>query len=214
MSDEFDAYISPAESGLASLVTATETQIAVRATTPPPMPPKQTAVAPVPVAPATPAPAPSVPLPEGWTLHNVAALVGDVAANMYDLPFILKKHKLTDEQYKFLEKNPFYQRALEAEIITWQGANSAQKRLALEAAIASEAAMPVLAARLQSKSEPLSDIVSLMKLFSEMAGVTGNKAVAATGTGERVRITINLGGEDTMRKEAAVVIDQQALPAA
>jgi hypothetical protein len=146
-------------------------------------------------------------MPDGWTLHKVAALVSDVAQDMYELPYILKKHELSAKQYATLEKNPFFQRALEAEIITWQGANSIQKRLVLEAAIASEAAMPMLAARLQSKAEPLADIVALMKLFSEIAGVTGTKAAQAgpQSAGERFKIIINLGGE-TLQKEASPVM--------
>lgn len=195
-----DEYTSPEESGLSALVTVAETSIP-----PSPIPPS-----PVPPSPVPPSP---VPMPDGWTLPKVAALVGDIAQNMYDLPYILKKHDLTKAQYQTLEKNPFFQRALEAEVITWQGVNSIQKRLALEAAIAVESAMPSVAARMSSKTEPLSDVVALMKLYSEMAGVIGSKANPANATNsERVRIVINLG-EDSMRKEASVVIDQQALPA-
>src|SRR3954469_9846610 len=94
-------------------------------------------------APVTPAPAP-VELPDEWTLPKVAALVTDIAQNIYELPYLLKKHKLTDAQYKLLETNEFFKRALEAETMTWQGVNSIQKRLALESAIALEAAMPTL----------------------------------------------------------------------
>jgi hypothetical protein len=142
-------------------------------------------------------------MPDGWTLHKVAALVSDVAQNMYEVPYILKKHELTAKQYATLEKNSFFQKALEAEVITWAGANSIQKRLALEAAISSEAAMPALAARLQNKNEPLGEIVALMKLFAEMAGVIGNKTAAGPQTfGERFKIIINLGG-DTLQKESS-----------
>jgi hypothetical protein len=143
-------------------------------------------------------------MPDGWNLHKVAALVSDLAQNMYELPYILKKHNLTEKQYKTLEKNQFFQRALEAEVISWTGANSIQKRLMLEAAIATEEAMPYVAARMQSKTEPLEAIVPLMKLFAEMAGVIGTKS-ALTGPatfGERFKIVINLGGESLQRGAA------------
>jgi hypothetical protein len=142
-------------------------------------------------------------MPDGWNLHRVAALVSDVAQNMYELPYILKKHDLTASQYQTLEKNAFFQRALEAEVITWSGANSIQKRLMLEAAIAVEASMPTVAARMSSKTEPLGEIVMLMKLFAEMAGVVGTKSAQAgpASFGERFKIVINLGGE-TLQKEA------------
>lgn len=179
------------------LVTAVVTPIA--ANTRAPRPP-DAAVTPVPLSPTAaralqPA---ATQMPDGWTLHKVAALVSDVAQDMYELPYLLKKHELTAKQYEVLKKNEFFQRALEAEIITWQSANSIQKRLALQAAIASEAAMPTLAARMQSKTESLADIVGLLKLFSEMAGVTGAKAAGANQGGlgsDRIKIVINLGGK-------------------
>jgi hypothetical protein len=194
------------ETGLAGLtVTVTDPEIAAASASQPAV-----AVTPVPAEDPGPARALSsaaTPMPDGWTLHKVAALVSDVAQNMYELPYILKKHELTAKQYATLEKNPFFQRALEAEVITWAGANSIQKRLMLEAAIASEAAMPSLAARLQSKTEPLGEIVMLMKLFSEIAGVTGSRVANAgpQSFGEKFKIIINLGGE-SLQKEASPVM--------
>jgi hypothetical protein len=197
------------ETGLAGLtvtVTDTVTDDPIAAAS---APQPAVAVTPVPADDPEPARALSVaatPMPDGWTLHKVAALVSDVAQNMYELPYILKKHELTAKQYATLEKNPFFQRALEAEVITWASANSIQKRLMLEAAIASEAAMPSLAARLQSNTEPLGEIVMLMKLFAEIAGVTGSKVAAGPQSfGEKFKIIINLGG-DTLQKEASPVM--------
>jgi hypothetical protein len=200
MDDELDD-LQPVETGLAGL-TVTVTPIAAD-------PPANPAAAITPVPTVDPGAARALssaatPMPDGWTLHKVAALVSDLAQNMYDLPYILKKHNLTDKQYKTLEKNHFFQRALEAETITWTGANSIQKRLMLEAAIATEEGMPYLAARMQSKTEPLGEVVALMKLFAEIAGVIGTKSMQAgpASFGERFKIVINLGGEQ-FEKEAA-----------
>jgi hypothetical protein len=216
MTDGEDDYVSPEESGLSSLVAVTVTPVAVEEL------PQPSAAATTPVSdPPSPGtgggeaaweaykardrsrklPEP-VQMPDGWSLHDVAALVGDVAANMYELPFILAKHKLSEAQYNLIKKNEFFQRALEAEIITWQGANSIQKRLALEAAIAVEASMPMVAARLSNKNEPLGEVVSLMKLFAEMAGSIGTKAAPTMGNSERFKIVINLGGHNALEREA------------
>lgn len=210
MDDEYED-IAPVETGLAAFagLTATVTPIAAG---PAPQPPA--AVTPVLADDPGPARALSMaatPMPDGWTLHKVAALVSDVAQDMYEMPYILQKHELTAEQFATLEKNSFFQRALEAEIISWSGANSIQKRLALGAAIASEAALPDLAARLSNKGEPLGEVVALLKLFAEMAGVIGTKAAAGQQSyGERFKIVINLGGEQ-FEKEASssmTVIEQ------
>lgn len=157
--------------------------------------------------------APAVVMPEGWTLFKIASLVADVAQNMYEISYILKKHGLTAEQYKYLQANEYFQKCLESEVIAWSGANSIQKRLALEAAIALETALPTVAARLSKSTEPLSDVVSLVKVLAEISGLIGTKAAAAQGqggNGTRVKIEINLGA-DTFTREATVTTS--AVPA-
>lgn len=154
-----------------------------------------------------------VTMPEGWDLHKVAALVTDVAQNMYDLPYLLKKHSLSPEQYAFLQSNEFFKRALEAEVITWSGVGSIQKRLALEAAIAVEAAMPTVAARLSKNTEPLGEVVALLKVLAEIAGAVGVKAQAANqGSGERFKIIINMGAETTEITAAPSFAEVQPQP--
>lgn len=139
---------------------------------------------------------PAVPMPEQWDLSRVASLVTDVAQNMYDRSYLLKKHKLTEQQLAFLEGNDFYKRALEAETITWQGSNSIQKRLALEAAVAIEAKMPTLTARLGKETEPLADVVACLKVLAEIAGLIGTKSQANQGrSGDQFKIIINIGDE-------------------
>ena len=183
----------------------TDTGLVTAAVTLAAVPPPEADFAMVPAA-VEAAVVPTTQMPDGWTLHKVAALVTDVAQNMYDMPYLLKHHKLTAEQYNYLRENEFFKRALEAEIITWRGANSIQKRLALEAAIAVENALPTVAARLSKATEPLGEVVSLLKVLSEIAGVIGAKAAAVpAGSGERIKISINLGGDVTERQATVAV---------
>lgn len=155
---------------------------------------------------------PKVQMPSGWDLHKVAAFVTDMAQNMYDLPVILAKHNLTAEQYDVLKDNEFFKRALEAEIITWNSAASIQKRIQLESAIAIEAFMPTVAARLGKSTEPLSDVVALLKVLSEIAGTSGAKAaVNQPGAGEKFKIIINLGA-DVTEKEVNLPSAVQSIP--
>lgn len=169
-------------------------------------------VAPVQVPAVVPTQVPAA-LPSGWTLHKVAALVRDVAQEMYDEPFILTKHGLTSAQYDFLKLNPFFQRALEAETISWARADNVRNRLALEAAIAVEDALPVIAARLTKTNEPLADVVALLKVLSEMAGTIGAKAAQVQpGSGERFKIVINMGA-DTLERDAHPLIQVSTDPA-
>lgn len=179
------------ETGLAGLTAAVTMEQ-------PPVPP-----------PALLAPSPAYkkePLPDGWNLNRVAGLVRDVAQSMYDLPTILKKHGLTDKQYNVLAGNEFFTRALEQFTLDWNSAANTQKRLSLEAAIALEDAMPVVAARAHKPTEALSDVVALVKVLAEIAGTIGTKAanqpVAPT---ERFKIIFNLNG-DLVERSASVQI--------
>lgn len=157
--------------------------------------------------------APKITMPDGWDLHRVAALITDVAQNMYDLPYLLKKHALTPDQYAYLEQNVYFKRALEAEILTWQSANSIQKRLALESAIAVEAALPTVAARLSKATEPLSDVVALLKVLSEIAGTIGSKAQGPQASAERFKIVINMGSDVVEREATPSNVAIQSQPA-
>ena len=163
-----------------------ETGLAVTATVTPPEP------APPPAPPAP--PTPPATMPKGWTIHKVAELVRDLAVNMYDEPDILKKHGIDQQQYALLEKNEFFKQALRAAVLEWNSPQSTEKRLAMEAAIALEDAMPAMAARLSDKKEELVGLVALAKLFAEMARVTGN-ANRPSEARERFSISIHLGDD-------------------
>lgn len=136
---------------------------------------------------------PAAPMPEGWTIHKVAALVRELAMNMYDVPVVLKKHGLSEAQYDTIKDNEFFKRTLEAETIEWNRPQSTTRRLAIEAAIALEDALPAVAARLSKANEPLPGVVELAKLFAKMAGVGENANAPAQS--EKFKITINLGAD-------------------
>ena len=134
-----------------------------------------------------------ITMPDGWTIHKIAAFVRDIAMNMYDLPVILQKHELSTAQYNLLKENEFFKKAIEAATIEWNSPQSTQKRLAMEAAIALEDAMPTLAARMSKENEPLPGLVQLATLFAKIAGVGEHSAQGQAV--EKVKITINLGAD-------------------
>lgn len=168
------------------------------------------------LAPAPNASPPAVPtgvvvappqMPPGWTIQKVASLVRDLSTNMYDLPYILKTHGLSQAQYDVLSTNEAFQSTLRAMTVEWNTIGNTQKRLALEAAIYLEDALPAVAARLSKATEPLAGVVELAKLLGKLAGVgepTQNNAPQ-----ERFKITINLGADvQQFEKSRAIEIQQ------
>ena len=168
--------------------TSIETGLVTVAVNPPAVPVQVPAVAP-----------PQVPAAQ------VAALVRDLAHNMYDLPYILKTHGLTQAQYDNLAGNEFFKHTLQAMTVEWNAVGNTQKRLALEAAIALEDALPAVAARLSKNTEPLAGVVELAKLLAKMAGV--GEANAQQVPTERFKITINLGADVASFEKSRPVIE-------
>lgn len=151
---------------------------------------------------------PAAEMPDGWTIHKVAALVRDLAMNLYDEDATLKKYGLSPEQFKTLRENKFFVNALEAATIEWNSPQSTTKRLAMEAAIALEDALPAVAARLSKTNEPLPGVVELVKIFAKMAGVGETNQPQAVG--EKFKITINLGADMLQRDATPMITVQEA----
>ena len=136
-----------------------------------------------------------VTLPPDFTIHNIAALVRDVAVAMEDMPTVLKKHGLSQQQYDNLATNQFFQRVLEDAVQNWHKPQSTKERVALAAAIALEDALPKIAARMSAAREDLADVVETAKLFADLAGLGPKANQIAQPTGEKFSININLGGD-------------------
>lgn len=144
--------------------------------------------------PSVPVTAP-VTLPPDFTIHNIAALVRDVAIQLEDMPAILKKHGLSQLQYDSLANNQFFQHVLQDAIKNWHAPQSTKERVALAAAIALEDALPKIAARMTAGREDLADVVETAKLFADLAGMGPKAAPTTTAPGEKFSININLGGD-------------------
>ena len=155
-------------------------------------------------------PVPPANMPVGWTIQKTAALIRDLAHNMYEVPFILKTHGVSVAQYEALQKNEFFERTLAAMTVEWNSIGNTQKRLALEAAIALEDALPTVAARLSKATEPLAGVVELAKLLAKMSGV-GEVAQNAAPT-ERFKITINLGADVQRFEKQRPTLTVQSIP--
>lgn len=140
-----------------------------------------------------------VPMPTDWDVNKVVALVRDVSQNMFDLPDILRKHKLSPAQYDVIKENEFFKRALEADVIEWNSPQSTEKRLALQSALALELGLPSLAARMSNTHEPLPGLVQLATLLTKIAGI-GEHSRNAEGPREKFNIIFNLGA-DVIRVE-------------
>lgn len=149
-----------------------------------------------------------VTLPPDFTIHQIAALVRDVAVQLEDMPVILKKHGLSRQQYDSLAGNQFFQNVLQEAVKNWHSPKSTKERVALGALLALEDALPRIAARMTAGREDLADVVETAKLFADLAGIGPKTAQQVQPTGEKFSININLGSDvqqfNTTRPVASV----------
>lgn len=149
-----------------------------------------------------------VTLPPDFTIHQIAALVRDVAVQLEDMPVILKKHGLSRQQYDSLAGNQFFQNVLQEAVKNWHSPQSTKERVALGALLALEDALPRIAARMTAGREDLADVVETAKLFADLAGIGPKAAQQVQPTGEKFSININLGSDvqqfNTTRPVASV----------
>lgn len=141
----------------------------------------------------TPGATPPEQMPAGWTLQKVAAFIRDLATNLYDVPYILKTHGLTQGQYETLQANDFFQKTLQTMTVEWNRIDNTQRRLAIESAILLEDALPTVGARLSKATEPIAGVVELAKLLGKFAGI--GEAAGGNAPTEKFKIVINLGAD-------------------
>jgi hypothetical protein len=185
MSEPFEFTDEPIETGLEPLVTATVTE-------PPAVGETEMTPEAVQAAKAL------VNLPS-ISAVELAQLAREIAQDIDQIGAILQRHHLTQAHYDFLERhNKFFRQVLESEIRNWQSVKSTETRLRLQAQAALEQVMPVVAQRVGSAAEKLTDVVEGAKFLSRVAGVDA-PAVGPAPVGERYKIVIDLGaGSDVV----------------
>lgn len=151
-------------------------------------------------------------LPGGWTIHRVFELVNELAQNLYEEPYYLKKYGLTQGQYDALKANEYFKKAFDRAVEDWNRPNNVNQRLALESAVGIESVLPTLIARAGKADEPLPGVVQLLKVLSEIAGTTGNaNSRTPDAAGEKFKIVINLGADTFSAEKTANPVTVQSL---
>lgn len=132
-------------------------------------------------------------LPPDFSVAVAASLARDLSIGLYDRSVVLRKHEISEAQCLLLENHPYFQNLLEQAAKEWNAPTNIKDRLALEASVGLEKALPSIVSRMQNQHEPLTGVVQAAKTLSEIAGVGGNKTPQAPG--EKFTITINLGAD-------------------
>jgi len=128
-------------------------------------------------------------------------LASEIACDSFDMGAILKAHSLTLEQFKRIEHTPRFQMYLKEAVANWNSTANTQERVKSKTAVSVEDMLPTLHSTVLDKTQPLAPRVELFKALMRAAGI-GEKATAgASDAGEKFSVTINLGGEKSLKIE-------------
>jgi hypothetical protein len=120
-------------------------------------------------------------------------LAREVAMDMRPLPQILETYKIDDARWQRIRTHPRFISYLDSAVAEWASPKNTAERVRVKAAIMVEEWLPEAHARMYDRTEALPAKTELGKLIAKLAGV-GERA-AGSEAGEKVSITINLGGE-------------------
>jgi hypothetical protein len=141
----------------------------------------------------------------GFDQFKLAALARDLAMGLKDVPDVLKDYGITEGMVHELEQIPFFQQALQAALLEWNGPLNTKARVELASAALVEKGLTVLGARMTNKEEPLNSCVDVGRFLAKLAGI-GEKQVEQSES-DRVVVTINLGADQKLTFDKAVKAD-------
>jgi hypothetical protein len=126
----------------------------------------------------------------------LAGIAHEIAWDIDSLPNILQKYGLSQHEFEArIQTNEFYKRILDKAIDEWHKADSTERRLQMKARVALELNMHHIVNRIKDASEPLNSVTQAGKLIAEIGNLVGVNKPAASATGEKVVINIDLSGK-------------------
>jgi len=133
--------------------------------------------------------------------NALRALAAEIACDSFDMEDILKTHSITLEQFKRIEQTPRFQMYLKEALTNWNSTANTQERVKSKGAISIEDLLPAMHTTVLDKTQPLAPRVELFKALMKVGGIGEKATTGAGGDGEKFSVTINLGGENSLKIE-------------
>ena len=133
----------------------------------------------------------------------IVALAEEIASEYDELPNILRKYKVSPEQFAYLQRLPRFKALFEQFVVEHNKLSNATERLGMKARGSMELSMPNFHADMNDRSIPLNHRVELLKTMAKIGGV-GERAATQASPTETFKITINLGADTQVNYEAAL----------
>lgn len=141
---------------------------------------------------------------------KLVKLAREIAMGIRPLQKILDDAGIDQLEWAVISNNKAFLNRLQSECLAWEGVSNTPERVKVKSQSIIEEYLPELYARMNDKTEKLSDKIAAAQMVKDLAGM-GSKVDMKTGNpGDRVSITINLGADTKLtyeRELPAKVID-------
>ncbi len=143
-----------------------------------------------------------LPVLSGFDHVIFLKLAREIAMDIRPVEEILAAHSVSQDRWEKIQRVPHFQNLLKSEIESWQSATNTAERVRLKSLAFVEEALPEFYARAHDRREPLNSRVEVLKTVAKFAGIGGT--VDGGVAGERLSVTINLGGDHSLKIEKNV----------
>lgn len=137
-------------------------------------------------------------------------LAREIAMDIQPLEKILAARQISHAEYEEIFSSPRFQALYRKMLDEWESSLNTSERVKIKALSFVEEAMPEFFARAHDAREALPAKVEILKAVSKIAGVDGRQQ-AEVGGGEKFSVTINMGGDATVKIEKDITPRQPVI---
>lgn len=132
---------------------------------------------------------------------KLVKLAREIAMGIRPLQKILDDAGIDQLEWAVIKDNKAFINRLTSECLAWEGVSNTPERVKVKSQSMIEEYLPELYARMNDKSEKLSDKIAAATMVKDLAGMGSKVDIKNGNPGDRVSITINLGADAKLTYE-------------
>jgi hypothetical protein len=135
-------------------------------------------------------------LPQGEVFAiEFASLAREIAMDIFPVADIVALHRLTDEEWDRVQRNPKFQQMVADMAAEWNSAANTRERVRIKAATGLESVLETYIREIGDPLIPLNQRVEAGKFLARVGELDNAQAIIGGGGGAGFHITLNIGNE-------------------
>ena len=124
-----------------------------------------------------------------------AQLAREIAMDIFPINEIIALHRLTEEEWTRVQRNPKFQQMLSDMTTEWNSASNTRERVRIKAATGLESILETYIRDIADPSIPLNQRVEAGKFLARVGELDNAQQILGGGGGSGFHITLNIGNE-------------------